>query len=61
MSGVPANVGAVSGDAVLVQADGLVKRFGDFEAVRGIDVKVRRGEAFGFLARTGRASRRRCA
>ena len=50
---VPANVGRVSDDAVLVQADGLVKRFGDFEAVRGIDVKVRRGEAFGFLGPNG--------
>jgi lipooligosaccharide transport system ATP-binding protein len=31
----------------------LVKRFGDFEAVRGIDVEVRRGEAFGFLGPNG--------
>jgi lipooligosaccharide transport system ATP-binding protein len=53
MSGLPANVGPVSDDAVLVQADGLVKRFGDFEAVRGVDVKVRRGEAFGFLGPNG--------
>ena len=53
MSGVPANVGPVSDDAVLVQADGLVKRFGDFEAVRGVDVKVHRGEAFGFLGPNG--------
>ena len=37
----------------LVLARGLVKRFGDFEAVRGIDVEVRRGEAFGFLGPNG--------
>ena len=37
----------------LIRAHGLVKRFGDFEAVRGIDVNVRRGEAFGFLGPNG--------
>jgi lipooligosaccharide transport system ATP-binding protein len=30
-----------------------VKRFGEFEAVRGIDVEVRRGESFGFLGPNG--------
>jgi lipooligosaccharide transport system ATP-binding protein len=30
-----------------------VKRFGDFTAVDGIDVEVRRGEAFGFLGPNG--------
>ncbi|WP_414635928.1 ABC transporter ATP-binding protein [Amycolatopsis sp.] len=37
----------------MVQAKALVKRFGEFEAVRGIDVEVRRGEAFGFLGPNG--------
>ncbi|MEV4600619.1 ABC transporter ATP-binding protein [Amycolatopsis sp. NPDC049253] len=37
----------------LVQAKALVKRFGEFEAVRGIDVEVRPGEAFGFLGPNG--------
>ena len=37
----------------LIRARGLVKSFGDFEAVRGIDVDVRRGEAFGFLGPNG--------
>jgi lipooligosaccharide transport system ATP-binding protein len=37
----------------MVQAKALVKRFGQFEAVRGIDVEVRRGEAFGFLGPNG--------
>ncbi|MFB9686930.1 ABC transporter ATP-binding protein [Amycolatopsis plumensis] len=40
-------------EPALVQAKALVKRFGAFEAVRGIDVEVRRGEAFGFLGPNG--------
>jgi lipooligosaccharide transport system ATP-binding protein len=37
----------------LVEARGLVKRFGDFTAVDGIDVTVHAGEAFGFLGPNG--------
>lgn len=37
----------------LVQARGLTKTFGDFTAVKGIDVDVHRGEAFGFLGPNG--------
>ncbi|OKI65051.1 ABC transporter ATP-binding protein [Micromonospora sp. CB01531] len=37
----------------LIQARGLVKRFGDFTAVDGIDVAVHPGEAFGFLGPNG--------
>jgi lipooligosaccharide transport system ATP-binding protein len=37
----------------LIHARGLVKRFGDFTAVDGIDVDVERGEAFGFLGPNG--------
>jgi lipooligosaccharide transport system ATP-binding protein len=37
----------------LVSAVGLVKRFGSFTAVDGIDIEVRRGEAFGFLGPNG--------
>jgi lipooligosaccharide transport system ATP-binding protein len=40
-------------DAPLIEARGLVKRFGEFTAVAGIDVEVRRGEAFGFLGPNG--------
>jgi lipooligosaccharide transport system ATP-binding protein len=40
-------------DEPLIYARGLVKRFGDFIAVDGIDVDVRRGEAFGFLGPNG--------
>jgi lipooligosaccharide transport system ATP-binding protein len=38
---------------VLIDAEKLTKRFGDFTAVDGIDVQVRRGEAFGFLGPNG--------
>jgi lipooligosaccharide transport system ATP-binding protein len=37
----------------MIAARGLRKSFGAFEAVRGIDVDVRRGEAFGFLGPNG--------
>lgn len=37
----------------LVSAKALVKRFGGFEAVAGIDVHVNKGEAFGFLGPNG--------
>jgi lipooligosaccharide transport system ATP-binding protein len=40
-------------DEPLIQARGLVKRFGDFVAVDGIDVDVHPGEAFGFLGPNG--------
>ena len=40
-------------DDVLLRARGLTKRFGDFTAVDGIDVDVRRGESFGFLGPNG--------
>ncbi len=37
----------------MIFASGLRKSFGDFEAVQGIDVDVRRGESFGFLGPNG--------
>ena len=40
-------------DDILLSAKGLTKTFGDFTAVDGIDVEVRRGEAFGFLGPNG--------
>jgi lipooligosaccharide transport system ATP-binding protein len=46
-------VHGVHEESVLVEAKALVKRFGDFDAVRGIDLEVRRGEAFGFLGPNG--------
>jgi lipooligosaccharide transport system ATP-binding protein len=52
MSDPLTRVGRVS-DEPLIHARGLVKRFGDFTAVDGIDVDVQRGEAFGFLGPNG--------
>ena len=39
--------------ATMVEARGLTKRFGSFEAVKCIDVTVHRGEAYGFLGPNG--------
>lgn len=36
-----------------VEVDGLIRRFGDVEAVRGIEFAVRPGEIFGFLGPNG--------
>ncbi|HEY5439236.1 MAG TPA: ABC transporter ATP-binding protein [Acidimicrobiales bacterium] len=39
--------------AHILEARHLVKRFGDFEAVKGIDIAIDRGESFGFLGPNG--------
>jgi ABC-2 type transport system ATP-binding protein len=36
-----------------ISASGLSKRYGEYEAVRGIDIAVRRGEVFGLLGPNG--------
>ncbi len=38
---------------IVLEAQGLVKRFGSFEAVRGVDFAIGRGESFGFLGPNG--------
>lgn len=44
----------MSGEApFVVRARGLVKRYGALEAVRGVDLAVRRGEIYGFLGPNG--------
>jgi ABC-2 type transport system ATP-binding protein len=37
----------------VIEAKSLVKKYGDLEAVRGIDLEVRGGEIFGFLGPNG--------
>jgi lipooligosaccharide transport system ATP-binding protein len=44
---------ALPGSTAMVHAVGLRKSYGDFEAVRGIDLRVERGESFGFLGPNG--------
>jgi ABC-2 type transport system ATP-binding protein len=46
------NVDGVA-DGAVIQASGLVKRYGELEAVKGIDLEVRAGEIFGFLGPNG--------
>lgn len=40
-------------DSPVILAKSLVKRFGSFEAVKGIDLEVSPGESFGFLGPNG--------
>lgn len=37
----------------IIEATGVVKKFGDFEAVKGIDFTVKKGEIFAFLGPNG--------
>ncbi len=53
LSVLASSLPSVGENGALVRARGLVKRFGTFTAVDGIDVEVRRGEAFGFLGPNG--------
>jgi lipooligosaccharide transport system ATP-binding protein len=46
-------VAAVPDEPSLIYARGLTKAYGAVQAVRGIDLDVRRGEAFGFLGPNG--------
>ena len=43
----------MSSPATAVSVNGLVKRYGEIEAVRGIDLEVHAGETFGFLGPNG--------
>jgi lipooligosaccharide transport system ATP-binding protein len=49
----PASTETVDRRPSLIRGTGLRKSYGDFEAVRGIDLDVRPGEAFGFLGPNG--------
>jgi ABC-2 type transport system ATP-binding protein len=51
-----ATAAALAGDGLpetVIAVSGLTKRYGDVEAVRGIDFTVSRGETFGFLGPNG--------
>jgi ABC-2 type transport system ATP-binding protein len=43
----------VSDTAPAIEVNALCKRYGDYEAVRGIDITVQRGEVFGLLGPNG--------
>jgi len=49
----PAAGSAAAGNDPIVCVNGLVKRYGEVEAVTGIDFEVGRGETFGFLGPNG--------
>ena len=51
-AGSAAASAAPAGETVIA-VSGLRKRYGSFEAVRGIDLEVRRGEIFAFLGPNG--------
>ncbi len=53
MSDPPGSLTGVPALQPLIYARGLVKRFGSFTAVDGIDFDLTRGEAFGFLGPNG--------
>jgi ABC-2 type transport system ATP-binding protein len=46
-------IGAVTDSGPAIEVSALRKSYGDFEALRGIDITVRRGEVFGLLGPNG--------
>src|SRR5271163_4680247 len=50
---IPEMIGAMTGGDQAIEVRGLRKRYGEFEAVRGIDITVRRGEVFALLGPNG--------
>jgi len=42
-----------SASQTVIETQGLAKKYGDLEAVRGVDLTVRAGETFGFLGPNG--------
>ncbi|MBL0142225.1 MAG: ABC transporter ATP-binding protein [Betaproteobacteria bacterium] len=52
MDGAPRRPGQAA-DAEIIRVQGLRRRFGDFWAVDGVDLHIRRGEIFGLLGANG--------
>ena len=52
-AGVAGHPGRRRRDADPIEAEGLVRRFGDLVAVDGVDLVVEQGEIFGFLGPNG--------
>ena len=53
MADTPVQAAAPQAPAPIVQGRGLVKTYGQFRAVDGIDFSIHRGELFGFLGPNG--------
>ena len=51
---------ASPGDASVIRARGLRKQYGEFHAVKGIDLDVRPGECFGLLGPNGAGKSTTC-
>lgn len=49
----PATSSLMSMDDVVIEVDGLRRSYGEFEAVRGISLRIRRGELFALLGTNG--------
>jgi ABC-2 type transport system ATP-binding protein len=46
-------IGAVNDSPAAIEVSGLRKSYGDYEALRGVDITVHRGEVFGLLGPNG--------
>ena len=53
MAGHPERSGRIERVTNPIEAEGLVRRFGDIVAVDGVDLVVEQGEIFGFLGPNG--------
>ena len=52
-AGPDAGARADAGDDAVIRLTGLARSFGAVQAVRGVDLEIRRGEMFGFIGPDG--------